>query len=225
DLIFDTSKTKFDKELLIKQFRDYGLNFHIFQENTLFLTGNKINISFGCSLYIDESEDSKREGRYIGVNLSDKLSKESLIFILQKLIALSGKMNYKIICNGYVIDESNFESFVGSKFKTCALKQDSLKRHYLGSVKPNKSPSKKNIDILQLTTLDNSDSVVNVLCTFCNKILEVNSKGAESLCKHAKIPFTGDFNGKYFTTSSCIFCQADNGEIKVYLKNVSELAN
>lgn len=121
NLIFDTKTLKYNRELLIKQFGDYGLNFHIFKENTLFLTDKNINLSIGCALVISESEMDTNDWFYVTVDFSEKLSKESVKYILQKLLELSPKMGFKIFNDDIEVTESNINSFVYELAKPVAI--------------------------------------------------------------------------------------------------------
>jgi len=101
----------------------------------------------------------------------------------------------------------------------------SAKNIYLGSVDPYKKVQKEPLDVNKLQYLEHEGSVVVIACANCNTILEGAQGNADALCRAANIPLRIDFEGKYFLTSSCFVCQAENGEITVELKNISDLIN
>jgi hypothetical protein len=99
------------------------------------------------------------------------------------------------------------------------------KRVYLGSIDQTKAIHKMFLDTNSLLTLDNPDSVVNVACSHCKSVIEVVQAGAEALSRHAHITPLSNYKGKYFLTSSCLYCKVAKGKITVELKNISELVN
>lgn len=101
----------------------------------------------------------------------------------------------------------------------------SAKNIYLGSVDTSKKVQKEPLDVNKLLTLEHEGSVVNIACSNCGVVVEGAQGNADALCRAANVPLRKDFKCKYFLTSSCFVCRAENGEITVELKNISDLIN